>query len=66
MLHGIALAGTGTPIAGTTWNVRRQAVAAGSHTIATAGTAGFGLKVLGVAAYTSYMYPGGLDLSTLP
>ncbi len=66
LLDGIALAGTGTPIAGTTWNVWRQAVAAGSHTIATAGTAGFGLKVLGVAAYTSYMYPGGLDLSTLP
>jgi hypothetical protein len=66
LLDGTALVGAGSPIAGTTWSVWRQSIAAGSHHINTAGATGFGLKVIGVASYTSYGYPGGLDLRALP
>jgi hypothetical protein len=65
-LDGAALTAVPTTIPGTTWNVYRQAVTSGSHVAATAGAAGFGLKVLGVAPFTSYAYPGGLNLATLP
>jgi hypothetical protein len=64
-LDGVTLP-AGTAIAGTSWSVLRHSIAAGSHQINTAGAAGFGLKVSGVATYTSYGYPGGLDLSLLP
>ena len=57
-----SLAG-GVAIPGTTWVVYRLPIAAGAHNIAS--SAPFGLKVLGVASYTSYTYPGGLDLSLL-
>ena len=39
-------------------------IAAGAHRIRSDGPR-FGLKVYGIAQYTSYMYPGGLDLSVL-
>lgn len=42
--------------------VRVVQVSAGAHTMATRDGRPFGAKVYGVAAYTSYMYPGGLDL----
>src|SRR4051812_15538975 len=66
LLDGTALPGAGTVISGTLWSVWRLSIAPGSHRINTAGATGFGLKVLGVAPYTSYTYPGGLDLRTLP
>jgi hypothetical protein len=64
-LDGTTLTAAPVAIAGTTWSVWRQAVSAGSHTIDTTGSP-FGLKVVGVAPYTSYTYPGGLDLRALP
>jgi hypothetical protein len=66
LLDGTALTGIGTAIPGTAFSVWRQSVTAGSHQIVTSDTAGFGLKVSGVARYTSYAYPGGLDLAALP
>ena len=41
-------------------------IEAGSHRMRSDGTAGFGIKVYGIASYTSYTYPGGLDLQLLP
>lgn len=38
---------------------------AGSHRMRSDGTAGFGIKVYGIASYTSYTYPGGMDLQLL-
>jgi hypothetical protein len=66
VLDGTTVATAGTPIPGTTWSVLRRTITAGSHTINTPGATGFGLKVFGVALYTSYAYPGGLDLLALP
>jgi hypothetical protein len=40
------------------------AIPSGSHTIT--GAAPFGITVFGIAPYTSYMYPGGLDLKSQP
>jgi hypothetical protein len=41
-------------------------IAAGPHRIRAGDLQQFGIKVYGVATYTSYMYPGGLDLRILP
>lgn len=41
---------------------RVLALTPGSHALSTAGGEPFGAKVYGVALWTSYMYPGGLDL----
>jgi len=40
--------------------VARVPVLAGQHSLS--GAKGFGIVVYGFAPYTSYMYPGGLDL----
>jgi hypothetical protein len=48
---------------GAPWTVWRTRIAAGSHRVATSSPLGVGIKVIGIAPYTSYMYPGGLDLS---
>lgn len=45
--------------------VRVVQVDGGAHTLATRDGRPFGAKVYGVAAYTSYMYPGGLNLSPI-
>ncbi len=45
--------------------VRVVHVDAGAHTLATRDGRPFGAKVYGVAAYTSYMYPGGLNLAPI-
>ena len=42
--------------------VRVLRIDPGAHTLATRDGRVFGVKVYGVASYTSYMYPGGLDL----
>jgi hypothetical protein len=37
-------------------------IASGPHRIRAMADTPFGIKVYGIAEYTSYMYPGGLDL----
>ncbi len=62
VLDGALMTTAADPIVGTPWVVRRPRVWPGSHSLWTDDRAGIGLKVIGVAAYTSYMYPGGLNL----
>jgi hypothetical protein len=56
----------GTPVAGDTVDVTAEysrtnlTISAGIHRIES--TDAFGIQVYGVGAFTSYMYPGGLDL----
>ncbi len=50
-------------IEGTSWMVHRGRITAGTHTIQLNDRRPFGIKVIGIAPYTSYMYPGGLDLA---
>jgi len=52
-------------VLGTGYHVVFAPVAAGRHHIESATGNGFGIKVYGVAPYTSYMYPGGLDLQQI-
>ena len=40
-------------------------IAAGAHRLRSGAGQGIGLKVYGIARYTSYMYPGGLDLQII-
>ena len=40
-------------------------IPAGAHRLRSDGARPFGVKVYGVARYTSYMYPGGLDLELI-
>ena len=47
------------------WSVSKATIPGGSHTITTDGTDGFGIQVYGVGSYTSYMYPGGLDVKEI-
>ena len=41
-------------------------VAPGAHRVRSADARPLSVKVYGIARYTSYMYPGGLDLRSLP
>ena len=50
-----------TAIGGTGYAVARVPVAGGTHHIVS--DSPFGVVVYGYGAYTSYMYPGGLDLN---
>lgn len=61
-VDGQPLPGGGVTVEGTPWRVFRASIAPGSHRITSVGGEPFGLKLLGVAPYTSYAYPGGLDL----
>jgi hypothetical protein len=67
-LDGLLIdAGLFTPVAGSGYSVARVALADnvdGNHTIE--GSAAFGITVYGYGQYTSYWYPGGLDLTTIP
>ncbi len=59
-----------TPVAGSSsnvgnWTIYHLPIAAGAHHIQSSGGSGFGIKVYGIAQYTSYMYPGGLDLAQI-
>jgi hypothetical protein len=47
------------------WGVKKFTINNGTHTITTDGTDGFGIMVYGVGSYTSYMYPGGLDVKEI-
>ncbi len=48
------------------WYVLHAPVMPGRHHLRTAEGVPLGVKVYGTARYTSYMYPGGLDLRLLP
>lgn len=47
------------------WDIVHARVAPGRHRLRTAEGVPLGVKVYGTARYTSYMYPGGLDLRLL-
>jgi hypothetical protein len=54
-----------TPIGSGEWGTAKVTIQGGTHTITTDGADGFGIQVYGVGSYTSYMYPGGLDVKQL-
>jgi hypothetical protein len=65
-LDGAAVGGTGVDITGSGFKVKRVKLGAGNsgaHTL-TADKA-FGIQVSGYGAYTSYQYPGGLNLKRI-
>jgi hypothetical protein len=62
-LDGTAVLDQPTPIGSTGFGTIRLALGsgnAGAHAIQ--GTQPFGIQVIGYGSYTSYQYPGGLDL----
>ncbi len=64
---GSSLTMDGAPLRGSAENVSGYTVytlpiMAGPHRLRGDGNQQFGIKVYGIAPYTSYMYPGGLDL----
>ncbi len=66
MLDGVAVAGF-TAIGATGFGVARVKIANnvdGNHTLT--GDKPFGVSIYGYGQYTSYWYPGGLDLEVLP
>ncbi|NMC68929.1 MAG: hypothetical protein GYA57_02540 [Myxococcales bacterium] len=52
-----------TPIGGTGFGVARVEIGGGSHAIGSANE--FGITCYGYGNYTSYMYPGGLDVDVI-
>lgn len=56
-------AGEFQPIGGSGYSVARHKIDGGVHNMH--GTKNFGIVVYGYASYTSYMYPGGLNLETI-
>ena len=48
------------------WDLLSTPVSPGSHRLRTTEGVPLGVKVYGTARFTSYMYPGGLDLRLLP
>ncbi len=52
-----------TPIGTTGFGVAQVSITGGAHQIE--GSAAFGIVVYGFGSYTSYMYPGGLDLEEI-
>jgi hypothetical protein len=62
MLDGAPVSGF-DPVGGTGYGVARVMIPGGAHTIT--GSAEFGIVVYGFGSYTSYMYPGGLDLEAI-
>jgi hypothetical protein len=62
MLDGSAVSGF-APVGSTGFSVASVAIDGGVHTM-TSGAA-FGIVVYGFGTYTSYMYPGGLDLELI-
>jgi hypothetical protein len=60
-LDGFALAGW-EPIGSTGYQVVRQPVQPGAHELKSVGDVGFGITSYGYASFTSYLYPGGMNL----
>jgi hypothetical protein len=52
-----------SPIGGTGMSVARYQIGGGTHKAV--GSKNFGIVVYGYGSYTSYMYPGGLNLETI-
>jgi hypothetical protein len=61
-LDGAAMGGF-APVGGTGFGVANTSISGGVHTITSSSP--FGIVVYGFGAYTSYMYPGGLDLQRI-
>ncbi|HTJ41447.1 MAG TPA: IgGFc-binding protein [Kofleriaceae bacterium] len=67
MLDGAAVAATFTPIGTSGFGVARvQLSNAGNGNHSMSGTMPFGIQVYGYGQYTSYWYPGGLNLADIP
>jgi hypothetical protein len=69
--HGARALLDGTPLSTTRtvlgpWDLLSTPVTPGAHRLRTAEGVPLGVKVYGTARFTSYMYPGGLDLQLLP
>jgi hypothetical protein len=62
MLDGTPVGGF-VPVGSTGYGVARVMIPGGAHHIT--GSAEFGIVVYGFGEYTSYMYPGGLDLEAI-
>lgn len=67
---GVSLTMDGQPLRGSMQSVGAYTVfylpiQSGPHHLQSAGDQPFGIKVYGIAQYTSYMYPGGLDLRVI-
>lgn len=63
MLDGTQLVSDFEPVGTSGMGVARVTLSAGQHQLKS--DAGFGITVYGFAPYTSYMYPGGLDLKPI-
>jgi hypothetical protein len=63
LIDNMPLRGSSMDVSG--YTVYTLPVAAGAHRVRTMGGQQFGVKVYGIAPYTSYMYPGGLDLQII-
>jgi hypothetical protein len=65
-VDGTAVAAPTTPIGGSGYSVARYKLPAGNNGahVLTA-TAPVGIQVMGYGAYTSYQYPGGLNLTAI-
>ncbi len=64
-LDGADLSGGFQPIGGTSLAYRRVQIPPGAHHVESTDGVAFGIMVSGVASYTSYMYPGGLNLAAI-
>jgi hypothetical protein len=67
---GTALTLDNNPLRGTRetvsgFDIYTLPVPSGAHRIRSMSSMPFGIKVYGIAEYTSYMYPGGLDLQLI-
>ncbi len=62
VLDGQSINATATPIGNSGWGVIKMEITGGSHVIKSTNHREFGIMVYGFAPYTSYLYPGGLDL----
>ncbi|MFH2007247.1 MAG: IgGFc-binding protein [bacterium] len=51
-----------TPIGGTPYGVANVPISGTHHSITTSNGEAFGIVIYGFASYTSYSYPGGMDL----
>ncbi len=54
------------PITSTEYSVARIPISPGAHQAKSEGNVGFGITSYGYASYTSYLYPGGLNLNDYP
>ena len=63
MLDGMPIGGQLKSIGGGAWAAGRIPITAGTHNISSAQP--LGIQVYGLAPYTSYMYPGGLDVKVI-